>query len=319
MDFNDWKNWQLPPWRELLKAGFIPALGLAYLSLAGWEQFYLNVKTPPVMVTLLPIPIVMIVLWMRVLSPGEGLRPAFDQLLAGVSIAGFYIAALYYPPPKSTPLFWLSASAGLFAGSLMLVGGRTFLQRAAKEPYACGVAAVGALAGVAYFTMGPAAWHHLGPAVLNVVMALLHVLRIDATYTIDDRHRFFVELPQTEFHIAAGCSGLTGFALFCFLLANMMLFDWRLFRAWRCFNVYLIAFLVVFVVNTLRITAIIAFAAWTQGHRKHPTKLIAAVNDMFHAQFGWMLYLAVFFIFLTVVYKMAARDMRRPGAEAEEG
>src|SRR5262249_26340809 len=107
------------------------------------------------------------------------------------------------------------------------------------------------------------------------------------------------------------CSGLEGVFLFYFLLAAMMLIDWRLFSSRRVLAYFLIAFIYMFFLNAFRITALfmVGDCAW----RPDASAFAVSFRDwplmMFHDWVGWLVYLSAFLLFAAIVY---LRLMRTP-------
>ena len=185
---------------------------------------------------------------------------------------------------------------------------RIALLRASEHCRLTAVALFAASLDKIYFFAKSLLWEALSNATAVGIRTLLRAGGIHTTSwsATTDKPGVFVKLPEFTMKILPECSGLEGIFLFYYLLALILLIDWRIFSRWSLTELYATGFVYMFLMNVLRIFSYMLFIRHV-GYTDASARLI----DLFHSNIGWVIYLAAFGIFMTGMYVLAAKTFVR--------
>lgn len=269
-----------------------------------------------------PMVAVMFFFWLRILErPGDGLyRPATSLFMCSTAVAGFIIyAGVGYHQGGQYGLI-----LGTLASLFVTVDGGTLLRHAMRQPRAAGIFMAGAAAWSAYCTLGAYVWLNMYNATAQAVQWLLGLFVADTTayqvpFPVSGRgHAPSIAIASPHFSIAIfwSCTGVEGILLFVVLLSLAILADWRRLGhlPFRLIDLYLIAVVYAFSINALRLTVYFLLGYWAWGHTSPLAQAVRGVPlAFFHTWVGWTVDLFAFWLFMTCLYKVLSRFVRRVG------
>jgi exosortase/archaeosortase family protein len=306
-------------------AGFI---GLAY----GWGYGLPSNYIMGLATGFAPLPFIYM-LWLRIVERDGAQLYGFSlpALLATIACSCF-AASERWPQ--------YSIIGAIIASLFILVRPVEALRRVAGSPRLAIVAAIGAGAIHMYEVAQARLWEQMCHSTAQIINFFLNHFVPMNIALYEKKHNFvhvaniggrMVASPRYENHyVVIGsdwfslnlfpqCSGLEGVCLFFFLLSAMVMLDWKLFQTRRLFELYLMAFLYMFLINALRISAffLMGYWAWAPDATAFAQSMRDAPLMLFHTWVGWVVYLGAFGFFITRLYGSMALSNGEFAARAE--
>jgi exosortase E/protease (VPEID-CTERM system) len=134
-------------------------------------------------------------------------------------------------------------------------------------------------------------WKKLGWVTLSVVHFLLRLCAVEA---VENRATFTLGTPNFQVQIAPACAGYEGMGLILVLLVFLYWLFRRDLRFPRALVLVPLGIAIVWLLNAVRITALILIGAWG-----YPNVAVGG----FHSQAGWLAFNAVGFLALIVIQR----------------
>lgn len=245
--------------------------------------------------------------WMRLWDQG---RPFHSKASLPFSVAACVLFAFAGAAAASPLWFDLRApltSAAIIAAILMVCGSQRPWASVRSDPSAAVVALLLGCILWLHEYLHEHLWAFLCETTANVMKAFALVFFLDPSITTTDKN--FIRFGTEHFRITLEppCSGMDGMAIFFALLTLALLFDWKHFRHFKIWRIYAAGFLVMFLVNALRIQML--FLLGHISHHPLAPRWMEGLRDvmyaMFHEHVGWLIYAVTFGLFMLPLYRMA--------------
>lgn len=295
-----------------LLASALPALGLSLLYMLPWPEgprFSLTRIVHPE--SLLPVPFAFFMwFWLMDCEQEFHLKPRW--LTGAASLLLMAIAAdpadHVHGPGQAAAL-----ALGTLLGLFCFAAPGECLRRAPAQPRLLLVTLALALSSVGFYATVLYLWYPMSRSTALIVYYLLDAAGMEISVHAFERMgktmlKPALELSTAEFSVTIlpMCSGLEGIFIFCFLLSATLLLDWKLLSRMRLLELYLAGFLLMFLMNVLRIALIFLIGVW--GKQPDAPSWAKRIGlQMFHSHAGWIFYLLAFGLFVTALYRFAGR------------
>jgi exosortase/archaeosortase family protein len=204
----------------------------------------------------LPVPLAFL-LWLYTWDKGSAPLHRHSSLLTMLTYPMASAAVLVAAYPPWTPYRFAITFASVIATLLAHADIARLCNAIRREPVAAILSLL--LASILYLhaIFHELLWSYLCAATANAMMAIASLVSFPAEITTDsEKSLIYFGTFRYKIMLAPPCSGMDGIALFFALLTVSFLFDWKMFRQFPFLRLYLAGFLMIFLVNTLRITVL---------------------------------------------------------------
>jgi exosortase/archaeosortase family protein len=248
-------------------------------------------------------------IWLHTMRGDQPLKPYFSLPAALLSLWGF-TAAAGFRFLKDIELHEFCsivfAIYGTLAGLFVSVSFEECRGYAQQQKGRTVLAVFAAATAALYRIFDEKLWYHMCHSSGLVVYWMLHAFHVPINITaMEDNIMLFSQ--HFTMHLHGPCSGLEGVFIFMFLLSVLMMIDWPLFKRLPVLEIYLLGFIYMFFMNTLRIASLflIGYRAMEPDASAFMHSMRDAPLQVFHSLAGAVYYMVASGIFLSVLYKKA--------------